>query len=310
MMGWHRVILELRSPLHVGYFPLGFVQRTRYYLPARSVWGMLTAAVVRNDWNGNFNRYQEVGFEIQKEFKFTHFFIATGHGKQGGYNFFLPHYAATGEHGNDAGLRFGALFRTVFEQRFITSFGQTALAPSSQTADEASLHEKEVISNQTIPQTKNETPQQVFLCGYALCTGNNPCEKLQQLDGCQAGGDRGNGLGRIGLNPENIQPVKTGDPLWGTSAIRCTSDGILLEENAPFPCHVEVEHTDANSALCGDIEYLRWLSWHVDKGAGQSAERHPTPCWVPGSFSSAGKSVPLTAAAWGVFTIKKDQKHV
>lgn len=269
-MNWYRVILELKSPLHIGYAPLGFVERTRYYLPARSIWGALTAAKARKDDAVPFPDYIGVGNRIAKDFKFTHFFVCTKK-TDTTYDYFLPNYFGEEMH-------FGTLSKTRFEQRFISSFGQTALAPDSLTADDKSLHEKEAISYLTIPRDKEGRPEQVFLCGYVWVADDKNACWLDVLEGCQVGADRRNGLGLIG----KVQKLLVAGSGWDISGISFVEDTIYIEPNKPFPCHVKVK--GSSSVIWGDIELLRWRSWDTKYGAGRANSGKPQQCWVPGSF--------------------------
>jgi hypothetical protein len=297
-MSWHRLLLELKSPLHVGYSVLGFVQRTRYYLPARSIWGTLVAAKARTEANGKFPEYKKFETEISNQFRFTHFFVCTG--KDHVYEYFLPNFNAGGKHG----VPYGNLSKTQFEQRFISSFGQTALDPACLTADDESLHEKEIISHLTIPQKKEDNPQPVMLCGYVYCGNDVDAETLKLLDGCQVGADRRNGLGKIGKAEPTL--IKNGD----NHGIKFNKNTTLrLESKVPFPCHIPVNcGIDNGINISGDIEYLQWRSWDDNKGAGQKKDQYGNiPCWVPGSFSESEITIIPDEKNVGIFQIQKDK---
>lgn len=294
-MSWYRIVLELKSPLHVGDVPLGFVQRTRRYLPARSLWGALTATKARQ--GAAFPEYGKIGEEIENRIKFTHFFagVRSGEKYESGeeYEFYLPNY------GREETVMYGNLTCTGFEQRFITSFGQTALDPDSLTADDHSLHEKEVISHLSIPLDRTEMPKPVLFCGYAYCENDNDAELLCLLDGCQVGADRRNGLGLVRIEGTEKKPVKMADDAkaWNPQGVTLSGNTLVIKSGTPFPCHVPIE--DVVDGY-GDIEFLQWRSWDGNSGAGQKGEFYcEIPCWVPGS--AVKRDVTLVANGRGVF---------
>jgi hypothetical protein len=285
-MIWYQILLELKSPLHVGYVSMGFVQKTRYYLPARSVWGALTAAYSRLN-KQVMPDYKITGEQIEKNFKFTHFFICDR------LDYHLPRYAT------QSVVHYGNLPQADFEKRFITSFAQTALDPWMLSADDESLHEKEVISHLTISQN-DEEPRPVWLCGYVFVSRDEDAAILSNLENCQLGGDRKNGLGLVGT-VETV-PITEDGEAWGReSGIRLTEKGIKISPKAPFPCHVKLN--DKTLEFKGEVEFLRLRSWDQEKGAGQNIAVHPSPCWVPGSFSE--QQTVLKPGSNGIF--KKGQ---
>ena len=56
IMVWtiYRVTLKLTSPLHVGWKKIGNLMITRPYVTGRTLWGALTARLVRDKKNTNY----------------------------------------------------------------------------------------------------------------------------------------------------------------------------------------------------------------------------------------------------------------
>jgi hypothetical protein len=57
-----RWVWQLEGPLHVGMPPAGSINRTRLYVPARALWGALTAELARGETSpGKDPEYQAFG---------------------------------------------------------------------------------------------------------------------------------------------------------------------------------------------------------------------------------------------------------
>ena len=63
MWACYKVYLEAKAPIHIGYgAKLGVVNRTRYYIPAKNVWGALTSLIAKSiTENYNPKVYQRIG---------------------------------------------------------------------------------------------------------------------------------------------------------------------------------------------------------------------------------------------------------
>ena len=75
-MDWqpYRLVYQAKSPIHIGYRTLGFIQRTRYYIPGRALWGAITANLTRA--YGSYEQYGPVGEDVKSSILFSYFYPA------------------------------------------------------------------------------------------------------------------------------------------------------------------------------------------------------------------------------------------
>ncbi len=140
-MGWQAVTLTYRAtaPLLLGDYPLGFIQRTRRFIPGWTLWGALTAALTRAAFrDADGARYEAVGEWVAHNLLTSYAYLLVKD-QQGTAQVAAPHFAA-------ARWFYGPLPAAQFEARFVTSVGQTAIAPASLTAQTNTLHETESLS--------------------------------------------------------------------------------------------------------------------------------------------------------------------
>lgn len=160
-MTWQCCELKYRakSPIHIGYgSKLGIINRTRYYIPGKTMWGAVTAKLGQEIKNPDF---KDLGNLVRKNLIFSYFFI---HNKE----LLAPKFTKTG-------LKYGSKSQAKFEQKFITSYASTAVEKESGTAEDGSLHEVELIKN-TVKNGDDEISPVKFL-GYLFAkegsVGNN-----------------------------------------------------------------------------------------------------------------------------------------
>jgi hypothetical protein len=113
-MGWnfYKVTLEAKSPIHIGYgAKLGTVAKTRYYILAKHMWAALTNVLAQK----HSENYKTVGDALKMHPRFSYFYIKHND------NLYAPKYVSS------EGLKFGVLSVEEFEQKFISSFGSTAM---------------------------------------------------------------------------------------------------------------------------------------------------------------------------------------
>lgn len=191
----YRWVWQLRSPLHIGTTPAGSLNRTRLYIPARALWGALTAELARRK-SANFPDYQETGQRLRQYCRLSYLFPA----EQVSWHWraWLPRY----EEGQ--GLVWCREDRTdarddvpdrVFRSRLLTTRPGTAIAPDSDSAAEGTLREYEVI-NPWSRWSEGDDPQPVSFAGYIfLADGADPT--VLDIEELFIGGDIRYGLGRI-----------------------------------------------------------------------------------------------------------------
>ena len=193
-MGWiaHKVVLCLRSPMHIGVGKVGNLQRTRLYVAGRNLWGALTARITRDDdseGKPHPGEYQEVGCRVRKELAFTYFFPTVD---EAGDKPLFPHLDTKGGwgYGRD-GNGTPRMDASTFRYRFLSTYASTALDYTAQSAQEASLHEVECL----LPHTRNDKP--VYLTGYIFQAEGSDLDWKGALTHLQIGGERGYGWGRV-----------------------------------------------------------------------------------------------------------------
>ena len=77
-MSWSlfRWVWRLEAPLFVGMSPAGALNRCRPYVPARALWGAVTAEIARLKSGESFPNYEGVGGEVKRSCRFTYLFPA------------------------------------------------------------------------------------------------------------------------------------------------------------------------------------------------------------------------------------------
>ncbi|RLI78970.1 hypothetical protein DRP04_09605, partial [Archaeoglobales archaeon] len=173
----YKVLLKACAPIHIGYgAKLGIVDKTRYYIPAKNIWGALTNLITKSAMNnGSPKLYFKIGEELRRNMKFSYFYPAEYREvddeeievKQ----VFAPLYT-------ENGLRFGIrkdekqVDLMEFERIFISSLVSTAIDKSSRSAEEGSLHEIEFIKDK-IKFKQDKGPKPAVFIGYFF-TKSNP----------------------------------------------------------------------------------------------------------------------------------------
>ena len=200
-MSWQKYTLVFRlcSPMHIGWRKVSNLQQTRGYLPGKNLWAALTARLTRDyDDGSNGKRYQEIGKQVQNNFRFTYLYPALKNGEC--YTTYYP-------------------WCDNFDYLFLDSYASAALNYRNKSAQGAMLHETEYIR----PHTRllaDQPSQPVFLSGD-LYVRNKAVEKNEvlrhwqiALADLQVGGERGYGWGRIQLQnrPLKGKPI-SGDPI-------------------------------------------------------------------------------------------------
>jgi len=176
-MVWTPYLVSFRlvSPLHVGWKKIGNLQVTRPYVTGKTLWGALTARLVRDEGNNN---YIDIGKKVDDELRFTYLYPSTSPDKVDLWPW---------DKKND------------FAWKFMGSYVSTAL--EDDTADDGSLHEVEYIS----PTTRDGSP--VFLFGYLFEKSGCQLKWKDALRRIQLGGERGYGWGRVNLinSPQEVE---------------------------------------------------------------------------------------------------------
>jgi len=300
----YKVYLEAKAPIHIGYgAKLGVVDRTRYYIPAKNVWGALTSLIAKSIMeNYSPKVYQRIGEFLNENIKFSYFYpveYKRTNGKIHVQQVFVPCY-------EKEGLKFGvckdkkAISLEEFERIFISSFGSTAIDKTSKSVEEGSLHEIEFIKDRI--KCGTEIKPTVFV-GYFFVKNEALKIKVEtkkveisfadsikvnrvKLNEMWVGGERNYGFGRvkiIKLSQENSKDV-TIDLFNSGIEIDITREQpmILCEEKRIIALsHVNTENLDIK-LIRGNIEPLIGREWG-ERGSGQKISQVAKICITPGS---------------------------
>jgi len=113
-----RAVLQARAPIHIGWHELGLIQRTRYYIPARAMWGLLVAGLTPRLKSGPELQYEATARDLEDCLRFTCFFPATDPSDDS--QLFRPKYV------EKRGITYGELTAAEFESRLV--YSQTSAA--------------------------------------------------------------------------------------------------------------------------------------------------------------------------------------
>ncbi|GBD31896.1 hypothetical protein HRbin33_00857 [bacterium HR33] len=267
---------QLESPLYVGMPPSGSLNRCRLYVPARALWGAVTAEIARAKAQNRFANYKDVGSKIQGHVRFTYLFPAERSGNE--WHAWLPRYV------EDKGLVWQREDATHHElsdrqlrMRLLSTRPSTAIEPSSDTAAEGSLRETECM-NTWWRDREGKPGGPVGLVGYVFLHADlekGIRDRLEQLELIMVGGDTRYGLGRL----RRLTKITPPGDVFGCKVDLAKKDPEVETERVL--AHAEL-NAKAQPQLCGNLELLR--GWDYGKSDHRGAE---IPPWVPGSASGA-----------------------
>lgn len=271
-MAWrnYKVVMQLRSPMHIGWGKAGNLQRTRPYVTGRVLWGALTMRLTRDAANGNMpasdsREYQKFGEQVHQSLAFTYFFPALR--SENTYQVVWPWE-------NESAFRY----------RFLSSYAGTAISNSQQSAAARLLRETEFISPRTI-----DNGEPVFLIGYIFEKETCTLPWKSALQRLQLGGERGYGFGGIGdvlvCKSENgnlfINEIKFHDGGDRPSVSVLASDG--------FQPRLLAHALTTKLTAAGEIEPLVGREWRSNQVCARYAGQHiefNDVCFAPGSVLS------------------------
>ncbi len=264
----HRWTWRVASPLFIGCAPSGALNRCRIYVPARPLWGALTAELARHEADG-VPAYREVGADIREHVRLSYLFPAEFADKD--WWVWLPQYRDGDgliwvRDGNDS-----ALADRRFRRRLLWTRPGTAIDPDSDSALDGSLRETECLETHwRLDDGKPAGP--VAMVGYVLFREGHDIEsRLSAIGTVFIGGDTRYGLGR--LDRVAMEPATT---LFGANVDLDQNDPLVIT-NRPA-AHALVS---AGVMMCGDQEAIG--GWDM---TGQQQDRRLSgPTWTPGSRS-------------------------
>jgi len=267
----YRWTWRLESPLFVGALPAGSLNRCRLYVPARALWGALTAELARRRENG-FPSYENEGTVLRENAGFTYLFPAECDRKL--WRAWLPQYE----------LGRGLIWRREDQQdcehdltdrqmrmKLLDARPGTAIDPDSDSAEDGSLRETECV----LPQWRNNGSPVAFV-GYVFL--KNELATLRDVTLLFLGGDTRYGFGRV---------RRVGDL---TSASEVFGAQVDLNQGAPSVRSNRLlahTHQDAGRLeIIGSQESL--AGWDRTKEISFQSLAE-TPLWNPGSRPKDGQ---------------------
>jgi len=268
-MSWqmYRWVWLVKSPLHIGAPPAGALNRTRLYVPARALWGALTAEIARRRSPNQFPDYKSIGQSIQTNTRLSYLFPAEK--VNGEWKAWLPRYhegqGLIWEREEDH----KGLEDRPFRMRLLITRPGTAIEPESDTAAEGTLREFELISPHW--RDAHSAFRPVAMVGYLFCrdTGTSLCQGIFQIKELFIGGDIRYGLGRL------IRIACDPVPQF--------FDGGRVNLQASSPV-VTIRRLLAHAAVAPNVSPLGAMEclagWDMIQGGLTRAEL----VWAPGSF--------------------------
>lgn len=288
-----RWIWEVEGPVHIGIAPAGSLNRCRLYVPARALWGALTAELARREVGSGDPDYPAVGERLRKDARFTYLYPAEYDGRE--WRAWLPRYE------EDKGLVWkredrrdddDGLSDRKMRARLVSTRAATAIDPNSDTAAEGSLRETECIN--THWRNEDGTPAgPVELKGYVFIREGNKLD-LANLHIITVGGDSRYGLGRLrcvgGMESEsqifrlNVT-LKDEQPVVATETLLAHG-----RVNSQPKDNANKGNGNAPAAITGDQEAIG--GWDYDRNVIQ---RIAGSLWSPGSRAQSPARWIITA---------------
>lgn len=279
-MSWRlfRWTWQLDGPLFVGSSPAGALNRCRLYVPARAVWGAVTAELARQEQSGGPaepKHYEDVGSDLKRDYRFTYLYPAEQ--VRGKWQAWLPKYeSGRGLHWQreDETSSTAALADRGFRRRILYTRPGTAIDPGSDTAADGSLRETECLQACWRDEAGCDAGP-VALVGYVVVRhSDGPADdgmsRLATVRSLFVGGDTRYGLGRL-----NLVSCEASNP-----ANRMFGRDVELDGEWPVVrSAIVLGHTVAAEHMSGALEALS--GWNLGEQTALDADG--TPLCTPGS---------------------------
>lgn len=287
-MAWkaYRLVYRAAGPTHIGWHRLGFIQRTRFYITGRNMWGALTSAVTMRTQAHGFDTslYKKVGTEVfNKSVIASYFYPALDPDRP-----LLPLHT-------DEGLKYGDMTADGFEREVVASLGQTAISTGRNTAEEGSLHETEFICGVAAGWKR------IYFTGYFFIEDGLIPGYLSALqEACREifiGGERRYGFGRLVLDNTDEAFKKDSTDFFGHELDSSQKEVLVkIGKGRGIPAHL---HMEEGQPLSGDIEPVVGRNWCENSGPGRALSRAAF-CWTPGSVVEKEGGMGFRLAEYGM----------
>lgn len=244
----YQVSLRVLSPIHIGWKKSSNLQQTRFYVPAKPIWGALTARITRDQ---NSSDYKETGDKINKNLRFSYFYPSDNPSEV-----------------NKADFPWEDANR--FTWKYIGSYQSAAL--ENKTAMEGMLHETECI----LPKTRDGN--QVYLIGYIIEKNECDIDWKTALPKIQIGGERGYGWGRVSI--EKNKPAEC-NHFFHYDFDSSQDEPVIKLPKGEFILAHTFALEEYEQQIEGNIEPFVGRITEGGKFGAQFSEA--SICWVPGS---------------------------
>jgi hypothetical protein len=263
--GWRalRCVLAAEEPIHIGWHRLGLIERTRLYLPARNLWGMLVSGLAPMLHPGERapGLYESAQASCRQGLRFTPFFPAA------------PMEAEDADVWRPGA---GKKSEEEVEPALVSSSASTAIAPEKQGAELGSLHEVECL----LPRVKGV---QAGYVGYLFVREPVSVEMLNRvLAQTRIGGEQRYGWGRLRL--AKLEPHK--GPVFEQFMPEPDEEVRLVAGGDRYTLPAHLEYKDGQQGLEGSLEVVVGRDWSAKAGDRGGSGQDLTParlCWAPGT---------------------------
>lgn len=272
-MAWRMftALYELHSPLHIGYHKVGNVQRTRYYVPARNVWGAVTETLTRRGFHANDapqGDYEKIGEWVKRHCAFGYWFV------------YEENQPLNPRYENDE-LKYGNVSAREFERRYLGAHITTALDAATTSAEEKSLHEVEFLAPRRRDGARTQIGGWVFLDEAAQAT----LDWKEWLGDLYIGGERRYGFGHLRYKELSCANED------GTWLLNDGRPRVQIKAHTSLLAHTLV----ANVAARGQIEPLVGRETHAKSEQFGMKLTPAQICWAPGAILQHDATLEITA---------------
>lgn len=275
-MSWtlHRWTWVLEGPLFVGHVPAGALNRCRIYIPARAVWGAVTAEAARLAAQAS-PAYKDVGESLRDNARFTYLYPAQRSGRN--WVAWLPRF---GEDGLcwEREDRIGELIADrAFRRRLLSTRPGTAIDPASDSAADGSLRETECVCDRW--RGESVAAGRVAYVGYVFTRSDEALQHVERPKRLFIGGDTRYGLGSL-----RVDGMERASKLFGSSVDLSEPEPESESKHYSSPslsaprtlAHASAEVEDCAGGLKGSREEVTGRD-HV------KAQKLGSLLWTPGS---------------------------
>ena len=292
-MTWtiYKVIFRMESPLHSGWMKIANIQRTRLYVTGRTLWGALTARITRIMGS---NDYAGIGNMVKQYLHSSYFYPCfNDRGKRP----LLPYYT-------NEGIAYKCedfpLKADLVEKALLTSYSSTAVNLDRLSAENASLHEIELLSHRTVSAIRIDgfsidSGSKIYLIGYIFESNEVPSKigKIWRsaLSEIWLGGERTYGFGCVHM--ENICDKVSN--IFGYNAFTDDCEPQIDVTSG----HPVLAHTITEDVRWGELEPFFGRETDTQTGSFGSKFSPISICWKPGSTLSEGGR--FTVAEFGLW---------